>query len=272
MISGIGIAELFLISFVFLIFFNSKDLPAILKHLGKVINAFKNFMTPIQAELSNLSSDINTKIDYSTKQSPTPSKIEQAIKTESIRGKQSSEKRDENTDKIAKKLFKLSDFKNANSVMIYELFSEEVYTSPQITCELKDLSKKIIVPYCNFVSKTLGISHVENPDLLEENRIGIKEPIDKIRDNYDPEDIDLILVPGIRFDAKGYRIGGYGYYNNFIRKLKSNIPIIGLAFEYQVTSSPILTSEKTLPLDILITEERIIYRNRTFNQKENSTC
>ncbi len=272
MISGIGISELFLVSIVFIMFFNSKDLPVVLKHLGKAINAFKNFINPLQAELSDLNSNINNKIDHNTIQSSNLSKIEQPKATVPIIKKLSSNERHENTDKISKKLFKLNDFKNANSVMIYELFSEEVYTSPQITHKLKELSKKIIVPYCNFASKTLGISHVDNPNQLKENRVGILEPIDVIRDNYNPEDIDLILVPGVHFNAKGYRIGGHGYYNNFINNLKRNIPTIGLAFEYQVTSSPILTSEKTLPLDILITEERIIYRNSTFNLKENSTC
>lgn len=267
MISGIGISEVFLISFFCIFIFDSKDLPVIFRHLRKVINAFKNFMAPIHQELSDLGTDITNQINSPTKSTTPHSKID-PYKTAELRRKELAfEDRYEKSRTIAEKLTKMDEFNNAKSVMIYESVSDEVCTSPLITHKLRDLSKQIIVPYCNFKLKSLGIAHVKDAQFLEENKFGILEPKPPIRDNFNPEDIDFILIPGVCFDVKGYRIGGHGYYDNFINSLKSNIPIIGLAFECQVTSDSISTYKNTLPIDILITEKRTIYRNDTFYQK-----
>ncbi len=85
---------------------------------------------------------------------------------------------------------------------------------------------------------------------------GILEPrTEKIRKTR-VEDIDLIIVPGVAFDKKGNRIGhGKGYYDRLLDK--TNATKIGLAFEFQLLKE-IPTDKHDLPIDILITEKRII--------------
>ena len=93
----------------------------------------------------------------------------------------------------------------------------------------------------------------------EELRVGsygILEPrIEKIRKT-NVEDLELIIVPGIAFDKNGNRLGhGKGYYDRILGK--TNATKIGLAFEFQIVGK-IPTNENDKPVDIIITEERVI--------------
>ncbi len=70
------------------------------------------------------------------------------------------------------------------------------------------------------------------------------------------DSIELVIVPGIVFDIKGYRVGhGLGYYDKFLKK--TNAKKIGLAFEFQVVSE-ISYEEHDIKMDKIVTEDRII--------------
>lgn len=69
--------------------------------------------------------------------------------------------------------------------------------------------------------------------------------------------IDLLIIPGIAFDLKGYRIGyGKGYYDRFLSLGKSKC-IMGLSYESQIING-IPNNEHDIPVDIIITEKKII--------------
>jgi len=84
---------------------------------------------------------------------------------------------------------------------------------------------------------------------LRRGAFGIPEPGGDISK---PEELELILVPGVLFDEEGFRIGfGGGYYDRFLRGL--SVPKVGVAFSFQVVRS--LPREPwDVPVDILITE------------------
>ncbi len=67
---------------------------------------------------------------------------------------------------------------------------------------------------------------------------------------------DAILVPGLAFDHRGYRIGyGAGYYDHFLRDQHTAIKIgVGYGFQY-VPQIPV--SEHDVPVDVVITNEGI---------------
>lgn len=68
---------------------------------------------------------------------------------------------------------------------------------------------------------------------------------------------DLLIIPGIAFDLKGYRIGyGKGYYDRFLSLGKSKC-IMGLSYESQIINE-IPNNEHDIPVDIIITEKKII--------------
>lgn len=72
-------------------------------------------------------------------------------------------------------------------------------------------------------------------------------------------DPDIIIVPMVAFDEKGYRLGqGGGYYDRTLaeirKKKKKKVLAIGLAFEDQKTKS-IPTEKFDEPLDGVLTEK-----------------
>lgn len=78
--------------------------------------------------------------------------------------------------------------------------------------------KKVAVPKCIEDSK-MDFYYIESMDDLEDGAFGVREPIvDKCKKVSDLSK-GLCIVPGLSFDAEGYRLGyGKGYYDRFLSK------------------------------------------------------
>lgn len=64
---------------------------------------------------------------------------------------------------------------------------------------------------------------------LVKNAWGIREPAGA--EKADPKEIDLVLVPLLCFDERGYRVGyGKGYYDRFLRFCRADCVTAGLSF------------------------------------------
>ena len=109
----------------------------------------------------------------------------------------------------------------------------EVNTYPIIR-QLQTLDNvQIIVPRC--VSSQTLTHHQLTPDTtLVPNRWGIPEPTDNLF--VSPQQIDLVLIPLLVFDQRGYRVGyGKGFYDRFLAQCRPDAQKIGLSLEPPVT-------------------------------------
>ncbi|WIF95299.1 5-formyltetrahydrofolate cyclo-ligase [Caminicella sporogenes] len=154
-------------------------------------------------------------------------------------------------------LSSLPEYKNANNVMVYLDFRKEVKTK-YIIEDLFLNKKNVIVPISKVKTKELLLSKINSFDDLTISTYGILEPKSEKIDIVSPEIIDIILVPGVVFDKKGYRIGyGAGYYDKFLSNLSHNFTAIGLSYELQLVDK-IPKDKHDYQLDFIITEEKII--------------
>src|SRR5262249_39979161 len=76
-----------------------------------------------------------------------------------------------------------------------------------------------------------------------------------------PDELDLILVPGVAFDRNGGRTGhGKGYYDKLLQHARAHAPLVALAFE-----CPLFPEIPMQPHDIFmdkIVTEDAVYAGR----------
>lgn len=95
---------------------------------------------------------------------------------------------------------------------------------------------------------------------LQRNPFGILEPRHRPCDAIAPLQLDVIFVPLLAFDDRGWRLGsGAGFYDRSLRHLHAERrwrrpKLIGLAYEFQRTA-PLQPQRWDIPLDGVITEQ-----------------
>ncbi|MBU5427392.1 5-formyltetrahydrofolate cyclo-ligase [Tissierella pigra] len=159
---------------------------------------------------------------------------------------------------IANKIYEMDNYKNAKRIMCFVSNGDEVETHPLIEQIIKD-GKSIVVPITIPKTRELLVSDVYSLSELEVGDYNIEVPKKEFTRVVDPNTIDLILVPGVAFAKDGYRVGyGGGYYDRFLSKLLNPTPKIAIGFDLQVVDK-VPTDQYDLPVDMIVTEKRIIH-------------
>ena len=95
------------------------------------------------------------------------------------------------------------------------------------------------------------------------NDFGIDEPVGP---SVDPLTIDVVVTPGVAFDADGGRLGhGAGFYDRFYARLAGDghrPERIGAAHDVQVVEA-VPVEDWDVPMDVIVTPTRIIFPGRS---------
>ena len=132
---------------------------------------------------------------------------------------------------IQARLLDLSEFREAGVVHSYVSRDDEVDTT-RVIREVLASGRRVAVPVLVQGSRVL-LRHAEIGGLeeLEPGPFGLLQPAaTAARWIEDKRLFDLILVPGLAFDAGGHRVGyGRGYYDRFLDQVAA--PRVGLVQE-----------------------------------------
>ena len=103
-------------------------------------------------------------------------------------------------------------------------------TAPIISyLEFTNPELKVAIPSINNATGILDHFYLEENSLRITNKFGIEEVRDG--ESVNLSEIDLVLVPMLAFDKKGYRVGyGKGYYDKFLSLCRADAMIVGLCF------------------------------------------
>lgn len=102
------------------------------------------------------------------------------------------------------------DFKSAKNVALYLPIKNEI----DITALLKIKDKNFYLPRCN--QNELEFVRYLGEDYLTVGAFDIKEPLGEA---INPEILDIIYIPALMANKKGYRLGyGKGFYDRFFKK------------------------------------------------------
>jgi len=95
---------------------------------------------------------------------------------------------------------------------------------------------------------------------LRSGRYGVSEPpVDSVVVSL--EEADIVVVPGVAFDASGGRLGrGGGYYDRVLARLEGPF-VVGLALEGQVVEE-VPRGDLDQLVDAVVTERRVLSRER----------
>lgn len=176
------------------------------------------------------------------------------------RKKENTESVENKSIRITQRLIDLDSFKSSHTIMCYMDFKNEVMTRYVIR-HCFELGKRVVLPLVDTIDGIRRIVPYEVMDVERDVRsgtLGILEPCKERARIYSLEEIDLVIVPGVAFDTMKNRIGyGAGLYDRFLESVKPDCLKIGIAFEFQIYDV-VPVEEHDIPLDMIVTEERII--------------
>ena len=115
--------------------------------------------------------------------------------------------------------------------------------------------KRVAVPRCVTETREMDFFYITNMSDLEEGAFGVLEPIADKCEKVTDFSKGLCIVPGLSFDAEGYRLGyGKGYYDRFLSKFQGDT--VGLCYSNCIKwKLPHGYYDK--PVDLIVTDRYI---------------
>ena len=171
----------------------------------------------------------------------------------------SNDKVECNSQQIISKFLGSDFYKDNNMIFIYVSYKNEVQTHDLIKKMIND-NKEVYVPHPDPETKEMEAVLIRDFNDLTEGAYGILEPIDS-KSRIEPSLLDVIIVPGLVFSLKGFRIGyGGGFYDRFLERAnQSKSAPLKVSFAYnEFIIDEVPTNQYDLPVDFIITENKIV--------------
>lgn len=152
----------------------------------------------------------------------------------------------------------LPELADARVVLAYGATPEEIDPAPLVAA-LRSRGATIVLPRIEEPG-VLGLHVVGSADDLVTGAFGLLEPAADAPRAADA-DIDVVLVPGVAFDAQGHRLGyGGGYYDRLLPRLPVACSLIGLAYDEQIFAK-VPAEDHDARVDLVVTPTRVLRRD-----------
>jgi 5-formyltetrahydrofolate cyclo-ligase len=157
----------------------------------------------------------------------------------------------------------LPEYAAAQTALWYLDCRSELRTRQALPAALAS-GKRIVVPYCTVDehgANKLGLWRLDSVDELIVGKWKILEPP---RERWGepgkevpPEELDLVIVPGVAFSRCGGRMGnGQGYYDRLLAGVRADCLLIGLCYECQLFDD-LVTGAHDVFMDKVVTERAV---------------
>ena len=178
----------------------------------------------------------------------------------------------EKSDRICQHLLQFSVFREARLVLAYFSIRQEPDLSPLFEGSFGESSEKFLATHSNEGDRAWGFPHClgkelhwhrwQPGDAIVRGKYGICEPAPEAK-AIAPAEVDLLLVPAVGCDRRGFRLGyGGGYYDRLLAQPAwQSVPTLGITFAFACPDE--LPVE---PWDVRLqgtcTEEGIFWRSK----------
>ncbi len=184
----------------------------------------------------------------------------QSLRERAFENRKAQENKDGLSRTILAAFTGLPAYARAKTVLFYVDARSEVRTRFDLPAALES-GKTVVVPWCNDAGE-LELFRLDAMSELELGMYKILEPRNDLRGlpekQMPVEMLDLVMVPGVAFDARGGRLGhGKGYYDKLLSNARADCPLVALAFECQMFEE-IPMGDHDIFMDAVVTEVRVI--------------
>jgi len=151
----------------------------------------------------------------------------------------------------------------ANNVLPLPIWSKDYYHLFLSIPEKKEVDTQFLLSVLQGKDKHIVLPKMHGQHALEhflltdntrikKNSWNVPEPMDGIP--ISESKVDVVFIPLLAFDRRGNRVGyGKGYYDNFLRKCRSDVIKVGLSFPIETISD---VSQYDIPLDYCVTPKK----------------
>ena len=155
-------------------------------------------------------------------------KVELRKRLKAERARLSAEQAALSSEQVSRHILACDAYRKAHCIMGYLAFGKELSVDAVLLAALAE-GKTVVVPLVTSATEMTPVV-LRNMHDFELDRYGIRsvrQPAEQIA----PQDIDLVLVPGVAFDREGGRLGmGAGYYDRFLPQAKRAV-LMGVAYD-----------------------------------------
>ncbi len=168
------------------------------------------------------------------------------------------------SDRLAEHLLGWEEIQHASTILAYAALPTEISLDPFIAAALGQ-GKRICIPRIEWDTRSMHPARICNLDTdLTTTEHRIPTPIPTCPP-IEPDEIDLILIPGLAFDRDLNRLGrGAGFYDRMIETMSpcpTRPRLVGVCFADQVVER-VPTEPHDHPMDRIITEAGLVDPHR----------
>ncbi|MBE6781168.1 MAG: 5-formyltetrahydrofolate cyclo-ligase [Ruminococcaceae bacterium] len=180
-------------------------------------------------------------------------KQELRLKCRERRTKMIAEEKAKLDKSIAENVRRLKEYRPAQTILIYMSTPIEVDTK-EIIKNAWDDGKKVAIPRCTPGSRDMEFHYIDSFDCVSPGTFSVLEPDPALPVVTDFSGC-LMIVPGMQFDMRGFRIGyGKGYYDRYMVRFKG----ISAGICYSDELKPFMYHGRyDRQVDIVVTDKRI---------------
>ncbi len=158
--------------------------------------------------------------------------------------------RRESDEALLARFLALPAVERAHTILLYHGMGAELDTA-RLLPVLAAAGKQVLLPRCTEEPGIMDARRYDPAVPLVRHRFGMLEP-GPDAPVVPPEEIDLILVPGLAFDRSGYRLGqGGGYYDRYLPR--SRACTVALCRDCFLLSA-VPREEHDRPVDLVVSE------------------
>ncbi len=168
------------------------------------------------------------------------------------------------SDRLAEHLLGWEEIQHASTILAYAALPTEISLDPFIIAALGQ-GKRLCVPRIEWDTRSMHPAQIRNLDAdltITEHHIRTPTPTCPL---IEPDEIDLVLIPGLAFDRDLNRLGrGAGFYDRMIETMPARPArpgLVGVCFADQIVER-VPTEPHDHPMDRIITEAGLIDPHR----------